>query len=375
MMDEISVSDYDEFDDFEDRGSIVALGVRFPERQLHSSSIRTGAGRRSEGSLMPCRSRCIGEAGSDESRPEAGDEQFQEPPVVPEITLELMFTEECPCSLRRITYTEEMRQADQLLFDEYRNCLLRGIRSVSLRGIWSTATNMVKDCENKTGILDLLPLVPLQNRDETKFVLGAPPQLKIGEDCNVVTLGIGKDIGAEQALSKLTYPLCHFYGSDPGIEENMELYSRIGKFYPFAVAATNGTRTASILDDKTGQYKYVNISHIDLISFFRDQVKLKIIDYLLMDVEYAEYDMLPFFLPGDLLDQNDIIVCQWTCEFHTGDEITKIKFGDFMWENLLYGRSSMLQRFEIEYLHPSVIQVYTAPIIFDEMLYECNIPA
>ncbi|VDM46969.1 unnamed protein product [Toxocara canis] len=187
-----------------------------------------------------------------------------------------------------------MRQADQLLFDEYRNCLLRGIRSVSLRGI--------------------------------------------GEDCNVVTLGIGKDIGVEQALSKLTYPLCHFYGSDPGIEENMELYSRIGKFYPFAVAATNGTRTASILDDKTGQYKYVNISHIDLISFFRDQVKLKIIDYLLMDVEYAEYDMLPFFLPGDLLDQNDIIVCQWTCEFHTGDEITKIKFGDFMWENLLYGR-------------------------------------
>ncbi|VDK17679.1 unnamed protein product [Anisakis simplex] len=118
------------------------------------------------------------------------------------------------------------------------------------------------------------------------------------EECNVVTLGIGKDIAAEEQLAKVISKNCHFHGADPGEADNKQLYSKIGKYYPFAVAATSGVQ---------------------------------------------KFDMAPMFLPGGAIDKNGITVCQWNCEFHAGNHETHKKFVDFMRENIISGWSDIQQ--------------------------------
>ena len=70
------------------------------------------------------------------------------------------------------------------------------------------------------------------------------------DECTVVTLGIGRDIGAETALRNMTSTKCQFFGADPIVDGNKELYEKIGKYYEMAVGAKSGIATASVLGCK-----------------------------------------------------------------------------------------------------------------------------
>lgn len=66
-----------------------------------------------------------------------------------------------------------------------------------------------------------------------------------------MTLGIGHDIYAEKKLQTLFPPICSFYGADPAVKVNKELYESFGgRFFPFAVGAVSRNDTALVMGCK-----------------------------------------------------------------------------------------------------------------------------
>ena len=66
----------------------------------------------------------------------------------------------------------------------------------------------------------------------------------------MITLGIGRDTGAELKLQQLISKKCRYFGADPIVDGNKDLYLKIGKYYEMAVGATSGIRMASVLGCK-----------------------------------------------------------------------------------------------------------------------------
>uniref|UniRef100_A0A914ZRP8 Methyltransferase FkbM domain-containing protein n=1 Tax=Parascaris univalens TaxID=6257 RepID=A0A914ZRP8_PARUN len=166
---------------------------------------------------------------------------------------------------------------------------------------------------------DRFSLTRLPNRDEVKFVRLPTRTLKAGDSCNIVTIGVGHDVGAEKQLQSLFPKICAFYGADPVEKINKELYESIGgRFFPFAVGSTSGNDTALVLGYEGDEfYKGQTVQHIDIVRFLRHYAGiLSPIDVIILDVEGAEFEILPFLEPGNLLDDNNITVCQWNIELH-----------------------------------------------------------
>ena len=64
-----------------------------------------------------------------------------------------------------------------------------------------------------------------------------------------MTLGIGRDTEAEKKmLNALGADNVEFFGADPILYQNKDLYSKIGTYYPYAVGARSGNSTASVLE-------------------------------------------------------------------------------------------------------------------------------
>lgn len=227
-------------------------------------------------------------------------------------------------------------------FEEYRQCVLDGVFDAGKAQMWNNLQKVTDKCEVDFSIRKRIDLKALPNADEVKYVKGpsgGPDGFKPDEECSVVTLGVGHDVRAEEALVKMIPKHCQFFGADPIAEQNRAEYEKVGKFYEMAVGATTGIRTASVLGYKgSNNYQDVNMTHIHFLTFLQENVKRHVIDFLLMDNELAEYDMLPFFLPGGLLDRNNIIICQWNCEFHGTDENNRKKLSDFMIKNIVAGK-------------------------------------
>ncbi|KAK6012140.1 hypothetical protein OSTOST_22718, partial [Ostertagia ostertagi] len=59
-------------------------------------------------------------------------------------------------------------------------------------------------------------------------------------ECTIVSLGIGKDVEAEKSM-RAAMPNCEFWGADPVLETNADIFPEVGKFYNIAVGAENGT--------------------------------------------------------------------------------------------------------------------------------------
>ncbi|CAD6194081.1 unnamed protein product [Caenorhabditis auriculariae] len=89
-------------------------------------------------------------------------------------------------------------------------------------------------------------------------------------------------------------------------------YSKIGPFFPFAVAAQSGLSEADVLIGKS--YKKKTVVHIDIIYFFKNIIQQEFFDNVWIDVESAEYDILPFFYRGGKFDLNKITICQFNIE-------------------------------------------------------------
>jgi len=106
----------------------------------------------------------------------------------------------------------------------------------------------------------------------------------------VEILGIGADIKAERELQQL-FPKCSFLGVDP-VYEAGKIYEQLGG--PFVHAAIwkedNGTLEASVF--KNEWYVTRNVTTIRFETVL-DMVRGKVIDFLFMDAEGAEYAVLP----------------------------------------------------------------------------------
>ncbi|VDM64088.1 unnamed protein product [Angiostrongylus costaricensis] len=87
---------------------------------------------------------------------------------------------------------------------------------------------------------------------------------------------------------KKDMPECEFFGADPIEDPNREMFDKIGQFYNIAVSGKNGTVNATVLEQGT----------------------ICLIDQLMIDIEWAEYEMLPYFLRSGDLESSDIAICQ-----------------------------------------------------------------
>uniref|UniRef100_A0A914ZUE1 Methyltransferase FkbM domain-containing protein n=1 Tax=Parascaris univalens TaxID=6257 RepID=A0A914ZUE1_PARUN len=201
----------------------------------------------------------------------------------------------------------------------YKKCIYNRFTKMPAEKYWLLFSQTVTSCLNMFIGPDRFSLTRLPNRDEVKFVRLPTRTLKAGDSCNIVTIGVGHDVGAEKQLQSLFPKICAFYGADPVEKINKELYESIGgRFFPFAVGSTSGNDTALVLGYEGDEfYKGQTVQHIDIVRFLRHYAGiLSPIDVIILDVEGAEFEILPFLEPGNLLDDNNITVCQWNIELH-----------------------------------------------------------
>lgn len=57
-------------------------------------------------------------------------------------------------------------------------------------------------------------------------------------------------------------------------------------------------------------YSFKDVKNIDIATYMRTYVKRRIIDQALIDIEHAEYPMLPFLLESGELRKAGVIFCQ-----------------------------------------------------------------
>lgn len=152
-----------------------------------------------------------------------------------------------------------------------------------------------------------LNFTKLKNKDETKYII-LPHDTATNVKCTVVTIGIGNDIIAENGL-KSFLPSCKFYGADP-IKDSGKLYEIIGKYYNVAVGAEGGRFDASVLIGEN--YEKAIVSYVSLKEFF-NMAGIIFVDYMFLDAEGAEYNLLHLLESADSLN---FTVCQINIEFH-----------------------------------------------------------
>uniref|UniRef100_A0A914PXL4 Methyltransferase FkbM domain-containing protein n=1 Tax=Panagrolaimus davidi TaxID=227884 RepID=A0A914PXL4_9BILA len=148
-------------------------------------------------------------------------------------------------------------------------------------------------------LLNVLKIEEFPNLDETKK--GILPKY-LNSNCTVITLGIGNDTLAEKAISK-KLSQCKFLGVDPDAEFSGNLYKTDLKgIYVQGVIGVNdktkagknayiinGSTKATVLKDSKEEPSYPNFSFQKFISTYFPH---KTLDYLLMDIEEDEWDIM-----------------------------------------------------------------------------------
>ncbi|PIC22360.1 hypothetical protein B9Z55_016447 [Caenorhabditis nigoni] len=150
-----------------------------------------------------------------------------------------------------------------------------------------------------------LAIVPMDNLHETKWTilptcvtdllhpLNILMYSKLQKEDNImVTLGVGHDTMAEEKLNR-TLPNTYFYGADPIIEPNRQLYSAFGKFFPFAIGREPGFTKFRVLPNQNqktsesrksivfaneflGTYEFQDVTTIPLTYFLSDILKFQV---------------------------------------------------------------------------------------------------
>ncbi|CAL2029938.1 unnamed protein product [Caenorhabditis brenneri] len=212
-------------------------------------------------------------------------------------------------------------------FSTWNSCVQREFlsdRKETADQFWKYFKDKSHKCDSEARISQEMEIIPLRNRDEMKYAV--LPVQKSSKNV-FVTLGIGRDISAEEAFvgeMKDINQNVTFYGADPIVKENAELYSKIGQFFPFAVGGKAGFSTASVLKD--GEYVDIPVVHVDIYYFLSEVLKEDKIDYLWIDAEYAEYGFLDIFYKNGPLTKKGIVFCQMSLEVHNPNQQQKEQF-------------------------------------------------
>ncbi|KAK6043968.1 hypothetical protein COOONC_18527 [Cooperia oncophora] len=138
---------------------------------------------------------------------------------------------------------------------------------------------------------------------------------KTSEPSVIVSLGIGADIRVEQQLRKLLPEDTEFFGADPVVAPNSNLYGRLGTFFPVAVSDHSGQSSANIRLDN-GDYKYMTVVHVDIGTFFTQMVNREHVDHVILDNEGPEYQLIPMIAIDNVFADKNIVICHMNVEFH-----------------------------------------------------------
>ncbi|KAL6734753.1 hypothetical protein Aduo_005256 [Ancylostoma duodenale] len=236
-------------------------------------------------------------------------------------------------------------------YDSWHKCF-NGILSPILDNpekVWSSFRGAVDHCYDTTPMRNI-KMTGVSNKDEFKFHIFNNTDKT---PSNVITLGIGWDVLAEQKLKSLLPNGSHFYGADPIYDDNDRLFSTVGQFFPLAVGNETMLSSAYVMPKQLrGQYVYRTMVHIDVITFLTKLTRTPFIDQFLMDNEGAEYDLLPMMGRDGAFDHNGITVCQINVEMHYGHANFKERFATIV-KRLLEDRRYAVfrQRQFTEYLN------------------------
>uniref|UniRef100_A0AC35GEJ4 Methyltransferase FkbM domain-containing protein n=1 Tax=Panagrolaimus sp. PS1159 TaxID=55785 RepID=A0AC35GEJ4_9BILA len=207
-----------------------------------------------------------------------------------------------------VHYSPGLNDSQRLnLFKNSTSCLLEYFETVNKENFlrkWLYLDTTVNKC-NKD-LLNVLKIEEFPNLDETKR--GILPKYS-NSNCTVITLGIGNDTLAEKAISK-KLSQCKFLGIDPDAEFSGNLYKTDlkGIYVQGVIGAKNNTQA-----DSKEEPSYPNFSFQKFLSTYFPH---KTLDYLLMDIEEDEWDLMK-----DLIDNPDKypIICQINVEYHKPD--------------------------------------------------------
>eukprot|EP00081_Caenorhabditis_elegans_P017257 NP_497379.1 Uncharacterized protein CELE_Y82E9BL.12 [Caenorhabditis elegans] len=169
--------------------------------------------------------------------------------------------------------------------------------------------------------------VPMSNLHEVKWAIlptceslwGYGMGKSTKEENIMVTLGIGHDTMAEEKLNR-TLPNTKFFGADPIIEPNRQLYTAFGKYFPFAIGKKPGFTKFRVLpnqNQRTRKYQYQDVTTIPLTYFLSDILGLEQIDIAWIDIEGGEFEFLDQLHKGGPLDEKGVSICQFNLEVHS----------------------------------------------------------
>uniref|UniRef100_A0A8R1DJC3 Methyltransf_21 domain-containing protein n=1 Tax=Caenorhabditis japonica TaxID=281687 RepID=A0A8R1DJC3_CAEJA len=216
-----------------------------------------------------------------------------------------------------------------VIFNKWSSCMKEKVSETDHKAFWDKFQQWTDECD-KWADIDKLGLVSLKNLDEMKYGI-LPVNENYGSDNVLVTLGVGKDIDAEVHYKKKMNEIGRnltFYGADPITDVNADLYSTIGKYFPFAIGGDGGYSTASVYVN--GTYMKRDVVHVDLVYFFDRILKIKTYDNIWLDAEGAEYGLFDIFYKTGPLDKRGIRFCQMSLEVHMPDDNKKKKFMQFI---------------------------------------------
>uniref|UniRef100_A0AC34RQ72 Methyltransferase FkbM domain-containing protein n=1 Tax=Panagrolaimus sp. JU765 TaxID=591449 RepID=A0AC34RQ72_9BILA len=184
-----------------------------------------------------------------------------------------------------------------------------GKNSSNLKGEYHSLTKVIESCVRP--YYKELTIEPHFNKDEIKFFV---PPIAENRGCNVITLGIGRDIDAELSIQK-KHPQCKFLGADIDDETSGKMYMEElgGKYVKTLVSAKSGKNNATVLTNGQVVYKVTELDHISFREFLNVHNKNQPIDLLLMDIEGDEFDLIRDIV---LNTSKYPPICQMNIEFH-----------------------------------------------------------
>ncbi|WKY07764.1 hypothetical protein Q1695_007325 [Nippostrongylus brasiliensis] len=214
----------------------------------------------------------------------------------------------------------------------YKNnmCLRSRTEGMHVEELWSKTPMIVNQCSQRR----FLRIRGFSNADEIKVhVLPRANAFSSTRLCSMVTLGVGRDVEVEVKMKKMM-PECSFFGADPVREPNEQLFETVGVFFNVAVGGKNGTSLATVLEPDTNNYRIREVNHVDIATFLKSVVREQFVDQLMIDTEWAEYDILPYLLKSGDLENTGVVLCQVNVEIHRPNYEQKVQFFEFFLELL-----------------------------------------
>ncbi|PIO68033.1 hypothetical protein TELCIR_10194 [Teladorsagia circumcincta] len=274
------------------------------------------------------------------------------------------------CYLLAIVYTIISSQTNRgdpsNMFAKNNRCLQSRTDGMHVEELWSKIPMIINQCSERR----YLRIRGYSNRDEIKVhVMPSEDAFSNGESCAIVSLGVGRDVQAEVSM-KEDLPNCSFFGADPVKEPNQDMFEAVGVFYHIAVGGRNGTSMATVLEPDTRSYRIREVNHVDIATFLGRFIRKQYIDQLIIDIEWEEYDVLPYLVKSGDLENSDVVLCQINVEIHNPDYEQKVLFFEFFLELLDDRRyipivaDTMLghiRLYLLNYEHPECRRRYVAP--------------